>query len=228
MTEEHQLDVILFGDNADRHRLETRAPIIKTSLERTGSMRVDVTTDKTLFTDYVDKADKPFAELPGYDVLVLYHPSLRTLWTWNANQLSYLESFVEAGGGLLALHSTLAMLEDDPHHQRLANLVGGTIIDHGPLVEDVSVEITDAEHPITTDLHPFSIRDEPYNLRTNDDIRVLAEIAHDSIGCSPALWTKSVGDGRICYYSNGHAPETMADPNFQQVLANAIRWVGTK
>lgn len=217
--------IALFGDNADRHQLCDRAPIVRAHVEATGIAQVDVITDQTLFTDYVDKAAKPFEALPSYDALVLYHPSLRTLWSFNQRQLAYLETYVNNGGGIVALHSTLAMLSDDPHHQRLGDLIGGTIIDHGPLTDDVDVRIDDPDHPITADISSFTLFDEPYNLAIRDDVDVHASVSHPSIGDSPALWTKTVGEGRVCYYSSGHDPRTMLDPHFRHLLERSIEWV---
>lgn len=217
--------VALFGDNADRHELDDRAPILAAHLETTDAATVDVITDRTLFTDYVDKAEKGFRALPDYDALILYHPSLRTLWTFNRRQLAYLESYVEGGGGILALHSTLAMDPEDPHHQRLGDLLGGTIIDHGPLTDDVAVRIEDGDHQITADLDDFTLYDEPYNLEPRDDVTIHARVEHDSIGDSPAIWTAGRGAGRVCYVSCGHAPRTWLDPNFRSVVERAIGWV---
>ena len=217
--------VALFGDNADRHELADRAPILAAHLEGTNTATVDVITDQTLFTEYVDKGEKDFRALPDYDALILYHPSLRTLWSFNRNQLAYLESYVEDGGGVLALHSTLAMLPDDPHHQRLGDLLGGTIIDHGPLTDDVVVHTDDPDHPITADLDAFTLYDEPYNLEPRADVTVHARVEHESIGTSPAIWTAAHGDGRVCYFSCGHAPRTWLDPEFRTVVERAVDWV---
>jgi type 1 glutamine amidotransferase len=223
MTED-STQVIVFGDTADRHSLESRAPIFERFLGNHDQIEVECTTDNTLFTEGVDKSEKAFAPMTEYDVLILYHPSLRTLWTWNVRQLAYLEEFVQNGGGLVAMHATLAILENDPNHQRLADLVGGGIIAHGPLVDDVRFEVDKPDHPIMEGVESFALQDEPYKLWCNSDVTTLARIFHETIDESPAIWTKPYGHGRVCYYSSGHGSGALTNPNFQRLLTNAVLW----
>lgn len=220
---ESAIRVAFFGDNADRHPLDSFVPVLGAFLTPDAGFHVDFITDKTLFTDYVDKSGKPFEPLTAYDVLVVFHPSLRTLWTWNTDQMERIEAFVAGGNGLVALHSTLAMLEEDPHHQRVARLVGGHIIEHGPLVEGVEVSFSEIEHPIAPSIPEFSLYDEPYKVRPYEDVHVLATVSHSSIGASPAVWTRT-GGGRVCYISTGHSPRAYANEQQQALLANAISW----
>ena len=43
-------------------------------------------------------------------------------------------------------------------------------------------------------------------------------------GSNLVAWTNSRPNSPVVYLQFGDGPQTYADPNYQQVLANAIRW----
>ena len=45
-------------------------------------------------------------------------------------------------------------------------------------------------------------------------------------GAQPGGWTRLEGDGRVCVLTPGHNVEVWLEPNYQVLIANALRWCG--
>ena len=116
---------------------------------------------------------------------------------------------------------------------------------------DVTHTVTPiAEHPITEGVEPFTLVDELYLAPVFEDSVVPLFVSDfefvDTNFSSAALalqgqlnargdwkhppgsnlvgWVKSAGSSPIVYLQFGDGPSTYNDPNYRQVLANAIRW----
>jgi hypothetical protein len=213
------ISVLAFGDdNRPYHEFDWAGPTMQEFLEQVDGLSVDLTADHTVLESGLD----------DYDCFVSYHPSPRTSeWSFTEGQLDGLEAFVRDGNGFVPLHAATAFAEDNPLHDRQARLIGGSFVEHGDPTT-ISVEITNRDHPVTAGIESFEIHDEPYKLRPDPDVDVLATVDHESIGESPVCWTKTEGDGRICYYSNGHDEESFATPQFRRIVTNAVTWAAAE
>jgi hypothetical protein len=207
---------VIFGaNNRPYHRLEDVGPVIESFLAEAG-IAADATSDRGIFTR---------SDLEDYDAIINYHPSPRTSeWTLAEDAFEGIRSFVRDGGGYLPLHAALAFPEGERAYADQASLAGGELIGHGE-IDELAVEIEDGSHPITAGVDSFRIRDEPYGMRHDEDVDVLATVAHDSIGRSAVCWAKPEGRGRVCYYANGHDERSFRNENLQRIVTNAVRWV---
>ena len=127
---------------------------------------------------------------------------------------------------------------------------GRPMPDSGYVLEVEHTVTPVAEHPITTGVEPFTITDELYlapvfedsvtplfvsDFDFSDDHFYSAALAlegrlnerdgwsHDP-GSNLVGWVKTAGDSPIVYLQFGDGPAAYGDPNYQLVLANAIRW----
>ncbi|MCX7030105.1 MAG: ThuA domain-containing protein [Spirochaetes bacterium] len=139
-----------------------------------------------------------------------------------ARDVAALEEFVDAGGGLFALHGALASFKDEPHwaallgaafagHDRPALLAAGPSADPGPF----------------EGIPAFAVTDELYQIRAVGPIvaRFAAIIARGGAAAVPILWTRAHGRGRVCCCTLGHAAPTLRHATVQRILERALAWV---
>lgn len=209
--------VLVFGDD-DRphHKIREYEPLLNDVFDGTGP-QIDVTSDRTTFE----------SDLSDYDALLNLHPAPRsTEWSLTDEQFDAIVEFVRAGGGYVALHAAAALLEDDAFHQRQADLLGGRLLGYPDTYEErIEVEVRSPDHPVMEGVESFVIYDEPYRMKCHDDATVLATLDCEYFGDTPACWVRREGDGRVCYYSNGHVLNAWSNPSFRRILTNAIHWV---
>jgi type 1 glutamine amidotransferase len=136
-----------------------------------------------------------------------------------------LDAHLAAGGGLLALHSSVIALSTVPE---LRGLLGGEWVEsrsmHPPYGE-AAVERTAAEHPIATTLGDFGLQDERYSfLEVEADVTVLFNHEHDGRR-HPLVWVRTVGPGRIVYDALGHDAASYDSADHQELIGRSIRWL---
>jgi type 1 glutamine amidotransferase len=202
--------VLIFGENTfDFHRLDEKKPLFESFLGEAG-------IDATITTD-LDALQ--YESVNEFDVVIDY----LTKSTFTTEQREGLLEFVQDGGGYVGVHcaSDFSSFVEEPDEE-LESFVGGAFLDH-PEPSEFAVRIL-TDHPITTELDDFTVFDEPYNLRWNDDVNVLARMDHSELGDVPVVWTRTEGDGRVCYYSLGHTNSAFEQQSFQQLVTRAIRW----
>ena len=124
--------------------------------------------------------------------------------------------FVREGGGLLVLHSGTTTYEEFP---AIKALIGGVFVTH-PEPLPVTCRLT-AGHPLATGAADCTFVDEHYQMDVNGDIEVFMHTVSDH-GAQPGGWLRHEGKGRVCVLTPGHFPPVFEDPNFQQLLRNAL------
>jgi len=132
--------------------------------------------------------------------------------------------FVSAGRGFVGLHGASASFKS---HSNYFEMLGGRFISHKRF-KSFKVIIVDKEHPITSSLEDFTVKDEPYrhDFSLSKDIHILAKADYqDGTNLEPIMWTKSYGDGRVFYYSLGHRTNSLKSPIFQKIIQRAVKWV---
>lgn len=190
------------------HPFEACSAIFKEFVEASGRYTVEVTENRdALKRNAIDR----------FDAVVIY-----TLdGELSANQEAGLLRFVERGGALLGLHTATAVWQGCPKY---VELIGATFIGHGPGFE-FPVTLRHGSCWITDRVQNFRISDELYLLKMADpeavDVLATAQWKHVE---QPMLYTKSYGDGRVCYLALGHDERAFRHPTFQKLALRGLDW----
>jgi type 1 glutamine amidotransferase len=93
---------------------------------------------------------------------------------------------------------------------------------------EIPVTIVAKEHPITAGMSDFTIRDEIYwGFRVQPGVFPLLSTTQAKSG-KPLAWTRTQGKSRVVYLQLGHGPSAYENPNYRQLVANAIRWTARR
>ncbi len=157
-------------------------------------------------------------DLTQYAVLVLYYHHRDTPLA--DADLAAFRDFVEAGGGVLAVHSATASYKPTAAY---FDVLGGRFIGHGP-VHAIDVRPTADADSIFAGIGPFTVTDELYLHERHGDFRVHFDTEHEGRR-EPMVWTREVGRGRVCYSCPGHRSASMYHPAVQEILRRGLRWV---
>lgn len=130
-----------------------------------------------------------------------------------------LQRAVADGAGLLAIHST-AYLEDDD----LVPVIGARYVDHGPHPHESRFAVQLASHPVTAGVAPFQLEHEHYRLAVEPGVDVLAW-RDAPYGREPLVTAHSYGRGRVCYLQFGHDLRAWGEPEVRRLVTNAARWL---
>ena len=134
-----------------------------------------------------------------------------------------LSSHVDAGGGLLALHTAPICFDDWPGW---AGIVGGRwdwSRSWHPAPAELEVR-TDDRHPVVAGHPAFRVVDERYtDLEVSADAHVVAWTV-DADGEQPAAWLHRPGGARVVYDSLGHDERSIGQPDHAAILRQAAAW----
>ncbi len=176
--------------------------------------------------DWIEHAGEWSAERMAEYPLVLWTKSNnvsatdKTPWVTEHNQAAF-QDYVRGGRGLLVIHSGLAEYRELP---LVRGLMGGAFASHPPQCP-VTIE-PDPDHPLATELAPFTVFDEHYMIDLDDtgaDVFLTTTSEH---GTQPGGWIRNEGAGRVCVLSPGHNVEVWLHPSYQALMRNALRWCG--
>ncbi len=175
------------------------------------------------FDIITDGAEIPAIDFSQYPVVMLVKSDNRTAadeskWADEATRGRLLR-YVQEGGGLLTVHSGTAGYDGLKDMHRL---LGGLFLAH-PAQLPVTFA-PKAGHRLAAGVQAFTEPDEHYFLDMADqpaDVFLTATSRH---GTTPAGWTRREGHGRVCVLTPGHNVPVWLDPNFQQLLRNALDW----
>jgi len=151
----------------------------------------------------------------GYDGAILYfHRKVI-----DDTALDALDRFVAGGGGLLAVHSASASFKEVP---RYFDILGGRFVTHGK-IEPYTVRRTDRAASFFSVTDPFTITDELYIHRYDDDV-VIHYATETESGPEPVVWTKEHGKGRVCYVSPGHKAKALDEDAIRRIIIEGLDW----
>ncbi|MBN1883734.1 MAG: ThuA domain-containing protein [Deltaproteobacteria bacterium] len=162
-----------------------------------------------------DVADLAALDGGGYDGVILYFQRK----TIDDETLDALDRFVTGGGGLLAIHSASASFKEVP---RYFDILGGRFVTHGK-IEPFTVRRTDKAAPFFSVTDPFTVTDELYIHRYDNDVTV-HYAAEAPNGPEPVVWTKEYGKGRICYLSLGHRAGIYREEAVRRIIVEGLLW----
>jgi len=211
--------LVVTGFDVASHQWQESTKLVAAILEESGPFDVTVSTDKEVFAS---------PALRDYGVVVLSYGH------WNEPDPSEqakagLLNYVKSGGGVVALHFACSSFQDWAEYGNLLGRVwkkgvGG----HGPYGQ-FTVNIKNAEHPITKGLADFKTEDELYAKLTGDaEIEVLASAYSDwSKQVEPIIFVKRYGQGRVVQNVLGHALDSKQNPSYQKLLRRGVEWAAT-
>ena len=214
---------ILFvgGCTAPFHQLEPAEGPVRAALEGIG---LEVSVSGIYHPDGGDDFTGDYGALSAqglrdYDGFVLFTTGSEELGA----DVPALVASVRGGKALIGIHCAA---DSFGTHQDYVAALGGRFRQH-PAPLDIAVEFTDAAHPVTRGLEPFTVQDELYLFRDYDPARVhlLAQTrSFDDGGPVPVCWAREEGAGRVFYLSLGHFPAVMAAPAWQSLFQRGVLW----
>lgn len=156
-----------------------------------------------------------------YDALVFYD-----MWQeiTPAQQAAYID-LLNHGIGVVSLHHALISFKEWNEYNRIVGGVWNS--DECTVKHDVrySVKTDDPNHPVTLGIADFEIQDETYKGYTVDpNVHVLLRANHPD-SASVIGWTHRYGNSPIVYIQHGHDGLAYGNPNYRQLVRQAIRWV---
>jgi YVTN family beta-propeller protein len=157
-----------------------------------------------------------------------------------AEQRSAFERYMQRGGAWLGFHAA-AYNDKDTNWQWFVDFLGGAVFNTNswpPL--PARLVIDDRSHPVTAGMSDF---DSPANEwyvwepspRLNKDVRVLVTLDPSDYpigfkdvltsGDLPVVWTNT--KYRMLYMNMGHGDKIFTSPRQNQLIDNAVNWLGT-
>lgn len=163
----------------------------------------------------------------GYDVVLFYTMLMDTptdegaAW-YQGKPKSVLEQLVQDEQGILVLHHSILAF---PKWDVWSQLVGIEDRSFGYHVgQNIHVDVTDADHPITTGVSPWDMIDETYTMADpGEGSEILLSVEHEK-SMKHIAWTRRHGKSRVFCFQSGHDETTWANPDFRKVLHRGIRW----
>ena len=216
-----ELDMLIMT-GSNNHDWEKTTAVLVSAFKECGLFSVDVTYEPDTLK---------LEDLRKYDVLLNNWnawPDTEVRWPEAAEQ--GLLSFLEEGGGLVFFHSSTSAFYTWPEFKRIST--AAWIVDstwHG-VPSKVRVTIQNHEHPVTSGLTDFDIKDELWiDARKNESFVVLGQAVNteEDSGEQDAVFVGSYGKGRIFHTILGHDETALRNPGFQALIIRAAEWAAT-
>lgn len=167
-----------------------------------------------------------------------------TMGTASNEAVAGLRAAIAAGTGFAGWHGGIA--DSFRNTSDYLHLVGGSFACHpardpehpkGDQTDNyvsyvVNVLPAQAEHPIVAGIEDFELYSEQYWVISDDYIDVLATTTqaarpgdpwHRPV-VSPAVWTRSWGEGRVFVATPGHSLDILDDPNVRTLIERGLLW----
>ncbi|MDA0633430.1 ThuA domain-containing protein [Nonomuraea sp. MCN248] len=140
-----------------------------------------------------------------------------------------LAAHLEAGGGVLGLHTASICFDDWPEWGRTLGGAWAWGRSHHPPIGPAVEVRPEGGHELVDGLDPFTLVDEVYgDLDLAPGIVPLLTARQPSgPGAGPRrplLWAREHGGGRVVYDALGHHPPSYEVPEHREILRRAIRW----
>jgi type 1 glutamine amidotransferase len=185
--------------------------------------------------------------LAPYDLVILnYYEKKNPKLRWGERADKALLDYVASGKGLVIFHFAVAAFEGWNEYEQMCGGNWRPGNGHHSAAHDFTVEVRDAEHPITKGLKKSFVqpKDELYaNLKWQPEgtYHVLATAYDDHSlyqgkarqpipgpGLNhPMLWTTQYGKGRIFVTALGHDAPAVATPAFVTTFTRGAEWAAT-
>lgn len=159
--------------------------------------------------------------LASYEVVILY------IGTRNdkPERIQALISFVENGGGLVALHHTCGAFEGD---KEFVSLIGGEFASHGSGWFSAKHIKGQSGHPALGGVPEFEVWDETYVHKNLNADRTDLQVRDEKGRPEPWTWVREQGRGRVFYTAHGHDGRAWENQDFQKMIAAATIWTANR
>ncbi|MDY0165208.1 MAG: ThuA domain-containing protein [Thermoguttaceae bacterium] len=214
--------LIVTGEDYAGHRWQETTPLLKAAIESREEMKADVLDDLTRLAA---------ADLSPYASVVLHFKNYDPKVPGRAG-FENLKRFVEQGGGLVLVHFACGAFEEfkdefEPLAGRVwfgARSPAGRH-QHDPYGE-FTVNITDADHPITRGMKSFTTIDELYTCLEGDaPVTVLAEATSKVDGkVYPMAFVLRYGKGCVFHCVLGHNAASFQSEGAAALLCRGTAW----
>jgi predicted dehydrogenase/type 1 glutamine amidotransferase len=205
---ERKMKKILLLINGQSPPYSSFAVMFKQVAETSGQFTVEVTQDRQCLVDP-----------SGFDAVALYILG----GSFTPEQEKGLKSYVNGGGGLLAVHASNAMLGQ---YNDYMEVIGSEFTGHDPLAPfDVTTEggFDDILPRLT---NRFRVVDECFKIkpRTDQPLRYF-QYGTWRLERLPLGYVRDYGKGKVLYTALGHDENTFGLPAFQDLMIKGLRYV---
>lgn len=211
--------LIVTGFDVDSHQWQESTKLVQGILDETGRFDISVSEDKEVFAS---------PSLSDYQAVILSYGFWREADPSDEAKAGLLD-YVKGGGNVVALHFACSAFQEwQENGEMLGRVWKKGVGGHGPYGE-FTVNIKNAEHPITNGLEDFNTEDELYAKLTGDaEIEVLASAYSEWSGkVEPIVFTKTYGKGRVLQNVLGHGLDSKQNPSYQKLLCRGVEWAAT-
>ncbi|MDO4587580.1 MAG: ThuA domain-containing protein [Planctomycetia bacterium] len=165
-----------------------------------------------------------------YDCLIRYDQDQPTL---SDEEMQSLNALYEAGIGVIALHHHIGAYSNRPdfwktmggYYVREGNkTVTGKDVPVSSWIDDVpmTIHIENPLHPITKGMSDFDVVDEAYDNVYVDEKATILLSTDEPKASPPVAWLWENGNSPVFTFLLGHGPSAFENPDFRQILRNAI------
>ena len=213
--------LLLCGRN--NHDWLDTTPVLKQLLEEDGRFIVDVTKNPSKMND---------AMLTNYDAIL----SNWSAWPdvtnhfWGTNAEKAFVKFVASGKGFVLFHAASATFHTWPEYQDMACATWDTASTGHGSINEFKVNITETNHPITSGMSDFWIRDELWHrMQISQNAFILAK-AFSSPGKGgsnqnePVALITRFGKGRCFNLVLGHDSSVMTNAAWRTLMKRGVEW----
>ena len=165
-----------------------------------------------------------------FDVLVMYD----MVSGFKPEEQKAFVALLNQGIGVVSLHHNLGAHRDWDEFRKI---IGGKFIFKECEIDGkkyrksgwahdqkLRIMVADRSHPITQGLADFLIHDETYSgYYVAPNVKVLLKTDHPDNNPEVA-WVTQYGNSRVCYLMLGHDAHAYNDPNYRNLVRQAIRW----
>ncbi len=140
-----------------------------------------------------------------------------------------IKDFVQAGGGLYAMHNSSYI---SLFVKSYRDVMGGVSKAHPPL-RPFQVRATQNRHPITEGMKPFMVNDEQHYVQYDfDPGHIILEsenidgLTFNGMGSKAVSgWAHDYGKGRVVFTAVGHNIHALWNPQYVEIQKRSVRWL---
>ena len=158
--------------------------------------------------------------LSNYEVVIMYRGIAKN--SEESDWVGNLVTFVENGGGFVAIHHTSDAFKDSDD---FVALVGGQFARHGSGCFCAQHVMGQAGHPALGGIAEFETWDETYEHKNLNEDRTDLQVRDEKGRPEPWTWVREQGKGRVFYTAYGHDGRAWEKQGFQQMITAATTWV---
>ena len=198
--------MVMGGHTTGFHEFSIMGPMYRDFLTAAG---FDVTLTENR-DDFRAEAIRP------YDVILCY----TTGENLSPEQAAGLLGGIVGGKGFIGVHSAADSFKETPGY---IAMVGARFLTHPSYWPKLTLNVRNRHHPVMEGIGDFEMEVELYLMETGGHFELLMSAWFDGFE-RPITWVKPYGHGRVLYTALGHAKQQTANPNFQRLIANGVRW----